>query len=132
MEEIFQGLGISKTTINNMMEIDSNLKELSDKEIYEKIEILKKLKCDNIQIRNIISSNVMYLERDNKDIEKLIKKLQEKGFSMLNILFDGNPYILNIDDYEIEKYIASREQAGEKLEDIVDDMEANRYIFQDI
>lgn len=132
MEKILLDLGISEKTLKIMKEIDSNLTELSEKEIDEKIKILEKLDCDKEQIRNIVSSNVMYLERSNNDIENLIKKLKEKGFSMLNILFEENPYILNLDDFEIEQYIEERERNGEKLEDIVDDMESNSYIFQDI
>ena len=115
-----------------MEEICPNIKELEAKEILEKIEILKNIKCDEIQIRNIISSNAQYLDRSNTDIEKLIKKLEELGFDTLNILFDGNPYILNLDDYEIENYIKNREDNGELLEDIVDDMSSNPYIFQEI
>ena len=61
-----------------------------------------------------------------------LKKLEELGFDTLNILFDGNPYILNLDDYEIENYIKKREDKGELLEDIVDDMSSNPYIFQEI
>ena len=132
MEEILRKIGISDNTIEQMEEICPNIKELEEKEIKEKIEILKNIKCDEIQIRNIISSNAQYLDRSNTDIEKLIKKLEELGFDTLNILFDGNPYILNLDDYEIENYIKNREDKGELLEDIVDDMSSNPYIFQEI
>ena len=58
--------------------------------------------------------------------------MKEKGFTTLNILFDGNPYILNLDDFEIENYIENREKEGEKVEDIVDDLESNPYLFQEI
>lgn len=132
MEEILRKIGISDNTIEQMEEICPNIKELEAKEILEKIEILKNIKCDEIQIRNIISSNAQYLDRSNTDIEKLIKKLEELGFDTLNILFDGNPYILNLDDYEIENYIKNREDKGELLEDIVDDMSSTPYIFQEI
>ena len=132
MEEILRNIGISQKTINQMEEISPNIKELSKEEIKEKIDILKKIKCDEIQVRNIISSNAMYLEKSNTDIEKLINKMHELGFDTLNILFDGNPYILNLEAYEIEEYIHKRENNGEKLEDIVDDMDANPYLFNEI
>ena len=47
-------------------------------------------------------------------------------------MLEGNPYILNLDDFEIENYIQKREKAGEKLEDIVDDMSSKLYLFYDI
>ena len=132
MEEILKNLEISEKTINQMIEACPNIKELSEREILEKIEILKKINCNNIQIRNIVSSNPMYLDRSNTDVNKLIEKMNEVGFSTLNILFDGNPYILNLDAFEIENYIKERQKNGELLEDIVDDMESNLYVFQEI
>ena len=132
MEEILKRLGISQKTIDQMEEICPNIKELGEKEIKEKIDILKKIKCDEIQVRNIISSNAMYLEKSNTDIEKLINKMHELGFEMLNILFDGNPYILNLEAYEIENYIQKRQAEGEELEDIVDEMSSDPSIFTEI
>ena len=132
MEEILKRLGISQKTIDQMEEICPNIKELGEKEITEKIDILKKIKCDEIQVRNIISSNAMYLEKSNTDIEKLINKMHELGFEMLNILFDGNPYILNLEAYEIENYIQKRQAEGEELEDIVDEISSDPSIFTEI
>lgn len=132
MEEILRNIGISQKTINQMEEISPNIKELNEEEIKEKIDILKKIKCDEIQVRNIISSNAMYLEKSNTDIEKLINKMHELGFEMLNILFDGNPYILNLEANEIEDYIQKRQAEGEELEDIVDEMSSDPSIFTEI
>ena len=85
-----------------------------------------------MQIKNIVSSNAQYLDRSENDIQKLISKMKETGFTTLNILFDGNPYILNLDDFEIENYIENRSKEGEKVEAIVDDLESNPYLFQEI
>ena len=132
MEEMLEKRGIGEKTISQMIEICPNIKELGDEEILQKIEILKKVNCDDIQIRNIVSSNPMYLDRSNTDVNKLINKMKDVGFSTLNILFDGNPYILNLDEFEIENYIKERENNGEQLEDIVDDMDSNPYLFEEI
>ena len=70
-----------------------------------------------MQIKNIVSSNAQYLDRSENDIQKLISKMKETGFTTLNILFDGNPYILNLDDFEIENYIENRAKEGEKVEE---------------
>ena len=115
-----------------MIEICPNLENLKEEEILEHIEILKSIGCNEIQIRNIISSNALYLDRTKTDIKKLIKKMEELGFDTLDILFDGNPYILNIDDYELDKYIKGREEKGEKKEDIIDELSSNLYLFEEI
>ena len=132
MEEILKKIGISEKTINQMEEICPNIKDLTNEEILSKIEILKKINCDDIQIRNIISSNAMYLDKSNTDINKLINELRKLGFDNLDLLFDGNPNILNLDDFEVRKYIKDREGNGELLEDIVDDMSSNLFIFEEI
>lgn len=132
MKEILKKIGISEKTINQMEEICPNIKDLTNEEILSKIEILKKINCDDIQIRNIISSNAMYLDKSNTDINKLINELRKLDFDNLDLLFDGNPNILNLDDFEVRKYIEDRERNGELLEDIVDDMSSNLFIFEEI
>ena len=132
MEEVLKEIGISEKTINQMEEICPNIKEQNKEEVINKIEILKGLNCNDIQIRNIISSNAMYLDRSNNDIEKLIQTLKELGFDCLDLMFDGNPNILNLDDFEIKGYINKRMESGEQLEDIIDDMSSNLYLFEEI
>lgn len=132
MKEILKKIGISEKTINQMEEICPNIKDLTKEEVLNKIEILKDINCDDIQIRNIISSNAMYLDKSNTDINKLINELRKLGFDNLDLLFDGNPNILNLDDFEVRKYIEDRERNGELLEDIVDDMSSNLFIFEEI
>lgn len=132
MEDLLSKMGISNKTIKQMEELCPSIKDLQDNELLEKIEILKDENCDDIQIKNIISSNAFYLDRSNTDIEQLINKLKEFGFDTLNLLFDGNPYILNLDAFEIENYIKNRENKGENLENIVDEMSSDPSLFQEI
>ena len=131
MEELYR-IGISENTIKNMLELVPYISEMSEKEIKEKEIILKKVNCDENQVINIISSNPMYLDRTNDGVLKLISKLKSYGFSMLNILFDSNPYILNLEVFEIENYINDRLNDGEMLEDIIDDLDSNPILFNEI
>ena len=61
-----------------------------------------------------------------------MNKLKEIGFINLDLLFDGNPYILNLNDFEIERYIEEKEKNGKQIEDIIDDMSTNLYMFDEI
>ena len=131
MEELYR-IGISDGTIKSMIELEPSICEISTQEVKEKEIILEKINCNENQIINIISSNPMYLDRMNDDVLKLINKLKSYGFSMLNILFDSNPYILNLDAFEIENYINSRLNNNEKLEDIVDDLDSNPLLFNEM
>ena len=131
MEELYN-LEISENTIKSMLEINPEIKELTNNEIIEKKQLLKSIGCSNIQITDIISSNPNYLTKINEEVIKLINYLKELKFTTLNILFDSNPYILNLEPFEIERYIENRKNNGEKLEDIVDDLDSNPYLFSDI
>ena len=131
MIELFE-LGISEETINNMVELFPEIKDMSENKILEKVTILKKLGCSENQIINIIGSNPEYLTKSNKVILELISKLVDLGFRNLNILFDGNPYVLNFEAFEIDNYVNNRIKNGELLEDIVDDLDSNPYLFSEV
>lgn len=128
MVELYN-MGLSDKTIKNMLEINPEIKDMSSKDIIDKKMLLEKINCSESQIINIISSNPSYLNRTNLEIINLIKKLNNLGFDTLDILFDSNPYILNLDSFEIDNYINNRLSNGELLEDIVDDLDSNPYLF---
>lgn len=131
MDELFD-LGLSDETLKNIIEVNPLIMKLSKEEILEKEEILKSINCSSNQISNIIGSNPGFLTRSNTDLIKLINYLNELGFSSLNILFDSNPYILNLEIFEIKNYIEDRISGGESLEDIIDDLDSNTYLFNEM
>ena len=131
MEELFK-LGISEKTINDMLELNPNIKEMTNNEIVEKISLLKNINCSDNQILNIISSNSLYLNKTNDEIITMIKYLLNLGFDTLNILFDSNPYILNLEPFEINNYINKRIKNNETTKDIIDDLETNPYLFNEM
>lgn len=125
-------IGISEETIKNMLELFPSIKEMNEYEIKEKVMILKKIDCSSNQIINIIGSNPEYLTRTNTEIVKLISKLVDLKFKTLNILFDSNPYILNLDPFEIDNYINERAKNGELIDDIVEDLDSNPILFNEM
>ena len=74
MEELFK-LGISENGIKNMLELNPNIKEITNEEVKEKIELLKTINCSDREILNIISSNSLYLDKTKTDCLKLFKFL---------------------------------------------------------
>ena len=131
MKELYN-LGISDNTIKNMLEIVPEIKDMTEIEILEKKIILEKAKCNDYQITNIISSNPQYLNRTNSEVINLIQKLINLGFKPVNILLDSNPYILSLEPFEIDNYINNRLSKGELLEDIIDDLDSNPYLFNEM
>lgn len=130
MKEIYN-LGLCEDTIKCMLDIVPSIINISDSEVIEKEAILKMVGCSDTEISNIIGSDPEFLITPTESILKLITKLKSYGFTLLNILFDSNPYILNIDYKDLEKYIIERLK-NEDLEDIIDDLDSNPILFNDI
>lgn len=128
MQELYN-LEIDENTFLTMIEMNPELKELTNKEILDKINLLEIINCNKRQIKNIISSNSLYLTKLNTEIKKLINYLVSIGFKNLNILFDANPYILNLDEFKVKNYIDKRIKSGEILSNIVDYLDSNPYLF---
>ena len=70
--------------------------------------------------------------RTNEEIIKLISFLNQIGFDNLNILFDANPYILNLEPFEIKEYINKEVCNKKKLLVIIDELDSNPYLFNEI
>ena len=60
---------------------------------------------------------------------KLINKLLSLGFTNLNLLFDANPFFLNLDSFEIDEFIKEKQKDDMLLVDIIDLIDSNPYIF---
>ncbi len=131
MEELYN-LNLSENTIKSMLELNPNIKNISNNEIIEKEILLENIGCTHGMIRNIISSNSLFLSANNKEILLLFKTLYTYSFDTLNILIDSNPYILNVNPTDLENYIKKRIQNGESLEDIVDELDGNPLIFNEL
>lgn len=131
MTELYN-MGISDITLKNMLEINPEISKLTNQDIIQKVELLRIIQCSKMQILNIISSNPMFLSRTNDEITKLLSYLKKIGFTCLNILFDSNPNILNLEPFEIKQYIDNRVNNGEIIDDIIDDLDSNPYLFEDM
>ena len=112
-----------------MLEINP---DLTNEEVMEKKEILLSIGCNDQELINIIGSNAMFISRTKEEIIELIEYLKKLGFTYLNLLFDSNPYILNLEPFEINSYIKTRLSKRQSLEDIVDDLDSNPYLFNEI
>lgn len=121
-------LGLTEEEIKNIYETNIDIKYSSEEEIIKLIEILKEINCTSKEIQNIIVSNPFYLTRLHEDIIKLINILIKLGFKNLNLLFDTNPYLLDIDDFEIENFINTKTNNYTK-EEIINMITSNPYII---
>ena len=117
--------GFTIEEINNMMETNQSIDEISDNNINEFINILKKINCTEKEIKNIISCNPFYLSKNIEDVKQLIKRLQEIGCTYLNLLLDTNPYLLNMEKIELDKLYNKKIHEGLSKEEIINYMNNN-------
>ena len=115
-------LGINENIVMNILERNPNFKELTMKEVNDKIFLLKNILCTNEQIENIININSSYFTRPNTEIIELFNKLFDLGFEDINEMIDLNPYILNLSAHELQKYVNYRMYNGEPKDEIVKDL----------
>lgn len=127
MNELFK-LGIPNLEMQNMLEMNEEIKQLSEEEIASKIQLLQQTNCTPSQIRNILISNPFYLNLSMIEIQKIIQGLLNIGFTNLNLLFDSNPFFFNYDLEEIKEYIQNKQQEGITVEDVISMIQDNPYV----
>lgn len=126
MEKLVE-LGLTEEDIKSMLELNSQI--LEENELNILVDILSLINCDERIIRNILITNPTYLSRTKEDVVGLINKLIEIGMSNLNILFDSNPYLLDLDDFDIEDYKSEHNYSNEELVNI---LEEDPFIFSEV
>lgn len=100
--------GFSIEDIKNMMDSNQEIENIEDSVILKLIKLLENENCSQDSIKNIFITNPFYLNRDVKEVEGLFKELKKNGIKKLNILFDMNPYLLNLNDTDLKNLIISK------------------------
>lgn len=131
MEELYY-YNLNDNDIKEMINLNNEILLLENYEIKEIIDILKNIKCNDKQIRNILICNPFYLSRCKSDIVNLILKLKELGINDLNLFFESNPHFLNKDVFEIEEYINNQVNKKRNILDIINELENNPYVIDEI
>ena len=129
MEKIFKELGFSDKDIDAIIKLNPSLEEYDQKNIKDNINILKDIGCSDLYIKNIIVNNTYFLNNKKNDTLSLIKYLKDElGFVELDLLFDSNAYLLNIEKKYLKEFVDEKMQEGKKLEEIRDLIELNLFI----
>lgn len=115
-------LGINDNVVMNILEKNPNFKELTMREVNDKIYLLKNILCTDEQIENIININSSYFIKPNKEIIELFNKLFDLGFENINEMIDLNPNILNIKAHDLQEYVDFRMYNGEPKDEIITDL----------
>ena len=118
--DILIRFGFNIEEIKNMMDTNINIDNLDEKNIERLIIILTENNCSKKEIKNILISNPLYLNRSEKEITDLIKALKAFNINNLQTLFDSNPFILNLDKEELQFLIKTKISEGLTNEEVID------------
>lgn len=130
MKEYLEQLGVNKKDIEILFELNKALKEYDVNLAKENIKILKEIGCSDLYIKNIIINNTYFLNNDAKSTKELIKYLKEElKFNDLDLLFDSNAYLLNLEKKYLEDFVESKKKENISLEKIRDLIELNLFIM---
>ena len=115
-------IGFNDEELKDIINCNNDIGLYDADEIKASIEMLRAIKCNDVEIKSIIYANPFYLNRALDDIQKLIFKLNFLGITNLNEVFYNNPFILDKDDYEIDDYIVLQHTLGKDVDDILDEL----------
>ncbi len=104
--------GFSIEEIQNMLNTNVMIESVDDHDIYEVIDLLKRVGCRKEHIQNIFICNPFCITNSNSEMSELVEKLYEIGFRSLYTLFDSNPYLLNITARDMDLFYHSMLQEG--------------------
>ena len=112
--------GFTIEEINILMDTNEDISYVEDNDVNEIIKLFKDNNCSNDTIKNIFICNPFTITNSITDTNKIIDKLKELGFKNINLLFDSNPYILNMSDKLIEKLYNKKKEEGLEKSEILD------------
>jgi hypothetical protein len=111
--------GFSIENIQSMMDTNHFIDDMKEKEINDLIDILRSIGCTDTHIKDIFLCNPFYLTRNTVEVKELIHKLSEIGCTSLSLLFDSNPYLLNMEAQELDKFYNKKIHEGFSKEEII-------------
>ena len=112
--------GFSIEEIQNMLDTNFIIESCEDRSIYELLDMLGCVGCNNQHIQNIFICNPFCLTNPLENMKKLIDKLYEIGFDSLYTLFDSNPYLLNLTARDLDDLYHKALQEGMTHEEFLD------------
>ena len=117
--------GFTIEEIKDMMDTNDSIEEVSEVLIYSLIDILKEIGCTQEDIKDILLCNPFYLTRDLDKIHDLMDQLKKVGCKHLNLIFDTNPYLLNMDVKELDRFYNKKIHEGYTNEEILEMIESS-------
>lgn len=91
------------------------------------LKLLSDQKCNHRVMRHILLTNPFVLTRDPNELEELIFKFKEYHVFRLDLVFDGDPYIISKNAFEVDSFFFMKQKEGLSDQDIITLLEKEPY-----
>ena len=126
MIDLLIEIGFTEEEIKEFVLEYENILDTDVINIQNKLDYLKKLELNHNEIKNIILTNPLYLNK-NDELFNLFDTLKKYEIDNIKNLIIINPYVLNLDGIDIELFFKNRMNSKLSNEEIVDLLEQNPF-----
>ena len=127
MLDILMGLGISEEDLKYLREY---IDEVNIEDLTLNINLLKE-KVSEETIRDLITSNPMFLKKSHEDFKNLINYLIKLNLTNFEELFEYADFVNN-DVWDLELYIKEKEEEGLSKEEVINTIKNNPRIIDEV
>ena len=120
-------IGLTEEEIKEFIIQYENMLDTAQFNMQKKLNYLRKLEFENSEIKNIILTNPLYLNKTEDELFNLIDTLKKYGVDDIKHLININPFILNLDGIDIDLFFKKRVNNELGNDDIVDLLEQNPF-----
>lgn len=104
MIDLLIEIGSTEDEINEFINQYKEIINIEAFNLQSKLNYLKKLGFENSEIKNIILTNPLYLNKTDDELFNLIDTLKKYGVEDIKNIININPYILNLDGIDIDLF----------------------------
>lgn len=104
--------GFSIEEIKNMMDTNIDIDNINDEILMKLIAILKDNGCSDLKIKNILLANPFYLSKSVEGMENLVEAMKGIGLDYLEMIFESNPFILNMEKEDFVELVDKKKKEG--------------------
>ena len=120
-------IGLSEEEIKEFIIQYENMLDIVPLNLQNKLNYLKKLDFENSEIKSIILTNPLYLNKPDDELFNLIDTLKKYGVEDIKNIININPYILNLDGIDIDLFFKKRINNELGNDELVDLLEQNPF-----
>ncbi|MBR3210591.1 MAG: hypothetical protein IKF71_01480 [Bacilli bacterium] len=113
--------------VEQIISQNPEIKIRNKEDIRKILKLLSDQKCNHRVMRYILMINPFVLTRNPEELEELIYKLKEYHVIHLDKVFEGDPYLMSKNSFDIDCFFFTKQKEGYSDQEIVEILENEPY-----